>query len=100
MAKIISNPTSVSGIIVLLTTPTKYGKFFATLFVKTTDFQRVFNFEQMCTVTIFGEHGIMAHIPLMAKPIRALKLHYPMIQVLIIIIIIISSIFCALNTWC
>ena len=100
MAIIISYPTSVSGIIVLLKTSTKYQEFFPTLFVKTTDFQLVFNFEQMCTVTIFGEHGIMAHIPLMAKPIRALKLHYPMIQVLIIIIIIISSIFCALNTWC
>ena len=25
--------------------------------MKTTDFQLVFNFEQMCTVTIFGEHG-------------------------------------------
>ena len=34
-----------------------------TLFVKTTDFQLVFNFEQMHTDTIFGEHGIMAHIP-------------------------------------
>ena len=33
------------------------------LFVKTTDFQLVFNFEQTRTVTIFGEHGIMAHIP-------------------------------------
>ena len=35
----------------------------ATLFVKTTDFQLVFNFEQKRTVTIFGEHGIMADIP-------------------------------------
>ena len=33
-----------------------------TLFVKTTDFQLVFNFEQMRTVTMFGEHGVMAHI--------------------------------------
>ena len=33
-----------------------------TLFVKTTDFQLVFNFEQTRTVTIFGKHGIMAHI--------------------------------------
>ena len=37
--------------------------FFPTLFVKTTDFQLVFNFEQTPTVIIFGEHGIMAHIP-------------------------------------
>ena len=36
------------------------------------------------TDTIFGEHGIMAHTTMMAKPIRALELHYPMIQILII----------------
>ena len=41
-------------------TRTKYREF---LFVKTTVFQPVFNFEQTCTVTIFGDHGIMAHIP-------------------------------------
>ena len=29
----------------------------------TTDFQVVLNFEQTDTVTIFGEHGLMAHIP-------------------------------------
>ena len=59
-------PTSSSGIIVLLKTPTKYREFFSTLFclfVKTTDSQLVFNFEQTRTVIIFGEHGIMAHIP-------------------------------------
>ena len=55
--------TRLSGIIVLLKTPTKYGEFFPTLFVKTTDFQLIFNFEQTRTVTIFGEHGIMARIP-------------------------------------
>ena len=43
--------------------PTKYPEFFLTSFVKTTDFQLVFNFEQTHIVTIFGEHGIMAHIP-------------------------------------
>ena len=63
LAIIISYPTIASGIIVLLKTPTKCGEFFPTLFVKTTDFQLVFNFEQTRTVTIFGEHGIMAHIP-------------------------------------
>ena len=41
--------------------PTKYQEFFLTLYVKTTDFQLVFNFEQTHTVTIFGEHSIMAH---------------------------------------
>ena len=55
--------TSASGIIVLLKTPTKYREFFLTLFVKTTDFQVVFNFDQTHTVTIFAEHGIVARIP-------------------------------------
>ena len=59
----ISYPTSASGIIVLLKTSAKYREFVPTLFVKTTKFQLVFNFEQACTVTIFGEHGIIAHIP-------------------------------------
>ena len=65
LAIIISYPTSASRIIisVLLKTPTKYRQFFPTLFVKTTDFQLVFDFEQRRTVTIFGESGIMAHIP-------------------------------------
>ena len=63
LAIIISYPTRASGIIVLLKTPIKYREFFPTLFVKTIDFQFVSNFEQTCTVTIFGEHGIMAHIP-------------------------------------
>ena len=63
LAIIISYPTSASGIIVLLKTPTKYREFFPTLFVKTTDFQLVFNFEQALTVAIFGEYGIPAHIP-------------------------------------
>ena len=59
-AIIISYPTSASGIIVLLKTRTKYREF---LFVKTAVFQLVSNFERTRTVTIFGEHGIMAHIP-------------------------------------
>ena len=58
-----STPTSASGIIVLLKMPTKYREFFRTLFVKTTDLELVFNFEQARTVTIFGEHGVMARIP-------------------------------------
>ena len=62
LAITISYPTSASGITVLIKAPTKYRDFFPTLCVKTTDFQLTFNFEQMGTVTIFGEHGIMAHI--------------------------------------
>ena len=66
MAMIISYPTSASAIyFVLLKTPMKYREFFPTLFEKTTDVQLVYNFEWMCTVTQFGEHGIMAHIPYM-----------------------------------
>ena len=60
---IISYPTSASGIFVLLKTGTKCREFSSRLFLKTTDFKLVFNFEQTRTVTIFGEHGIMAHIP-------------------------------------
>ena len=58
-------PTSASRIIiiVLLKSPSKYQEFFPFLFVKTTDFQLVFNFEQTLKVTTFGEHGIMVHIP-------------------------------------
>jgi len=63
LAIIMSYPASASGIIVLLQTPSKYRELFPTLFVKTTDFRLVFNFEQRRTVTVFGEHGIMAHIP-------------------------------------
>ena len=53
------------AIIISYTTsaPTKFREFFLTLFVKTTNFQLVLNFEQMSAVIIFGEHGIMANIP-------------------------------------
>ena len=60
LAIIISYPTSMSGIIVLLKMPTKYREFFPNL---STKFHLVFDFEQTRTVTIIGEHGIMAHIP-------------------------------------
>ena len=61
---IISYPTNTSGIeFFLLKTLTKYREFFPTLFVKITYFQLVFNFEQTRTITTFGEHGTMAHIP-------------------------------------
>ena len=63
LAKSISYPTSKSGIIVLLKTPKKHREFSPTFFVKTTDFQVVFNFKHKNTVTIFGEHCVIAHIP-------------------------------------
>ena len=63
LAIIIPYPTSVSGIIVLIKMPTKYREFFSTLLAKSTDFKLVFNFDQMRTVNIFGEHGIMRDIP-------------------------------------
>ena len=50
LAVIISYPTNASGIIVLLKTPTEYREFFTTLFVKSTDFPLVVNFEQTRTV--------------------------------------------------
>ena len=62
LAIIISHPTSASGIIGSLKTPTKYPEFFPTSFVKKPDFQLVFKIEYTHTFTIFGEHGIMAHI--------------------------------------
>ena len=68
------------GIIVLLKTPTKYREFFPTLFVKTTDFQLVFNYEQTRTVL---RAWYSASYSMIAKPNRALELHYPMIQFLI-----------------
>ena len=68
LAIVISYPTSASGIIVLLKTPKKYREIYPTLLLKKkkNDFQLAFNFEpdfeQTHTVTIFGEHGIMANI--------------------------------------
>ena len=67
LAIIISYPTSASGIIVLLKTPTKYREFFPTLFVKTTYFQLGFKIEQTCTATIFGEHGIINNYSLKSR---------------------------------
>ena len=58
----VDSQRGATGIIVVLKAPTKYREFFPT-FVKTTDFQLVFKFEQTRTVTIFGEHGVIAHIP-------------------------------------
>ena len=52
-------PTSASGVIVLLKTTAKYWEFFPTLFVKTTNFQLVFNFEQMHTVSILILKGMV-----------------------------------------
>ena len=63
MAIIISYPTSGSGIIVFLKRPQNIENSSHFIFVKTTDFQLVFNFEQARTITIFGEHGIMAQKP-------------------------------------
>ena len=62
LAIIVSYPTSASGKIVLLKTPTKYREFSPTLFVKTTDFQ-LFLILSGRVITIFREHGMMADIP-------------------------------------
>ena len=58
----VSYPTSMSGIIVLLKMPTKYCEFVPNCVIST-EFHLVFDFEQTRTVTIIGEHGILAHIP-------------------------------------
>ena len=82
-----ANPTSASDVIVLLKTPAKYREFFPPLFIKTTDFQLVFNFEQTRTVSlIIWRAWYNGSYTMMAKPIRALELNYPMIQFLIITI--------------
>ena len=48
--------------------------------------QFVFNFEQTSTVTMSREHGIRYNgsYTMIAKPVRALELHSPMIQFLVI----------------
>ena len=63
--------------------PTKYQEFFPTLFVETTDFQLVFNFEHTLTINIWRA-WCNGSYTMIAKPIRALELHYPMIQFFII----------------
>ena len=83
LAIIVSYPTSASANVVLYKTSTKYGKFFPTLFVKTTDFQLVLFLILSRRVQLpYNGSYIM-----MAKPIRALELQYSVIQFLIIICI-------------
>ena len=78
---IISYLTSASGIIIFfLNRSQKNREFLPTLFVKTTDFQLVLNFEQTRTVTIIWRAWYNGSYTMMAKPIRALELHYPMIH--------------------
>ena len=60
LAIIMSYPTSASGKI--LKTPTIL-RILPDFICKRTDFQLVLNFEQTRTVTLFGEHDIMAYIP-------------------------------------
>ena len=68
LAIMISYPTSTSGVTVLLKTPTKLRELFPTLFVKTNDFQLVFNFEQTRTVLVWRA-WYNGSYTLMAKPI-------------------------------
>ena len=75
LAIIISYPTSASGIIVLLKTPTKFRELFPTLFGKTTDFQLVENFEQTRTVIVWRA-WYNGSYTMMAKTITTLELHY------------------------
>ena len=68
---IISYLTFASGIIVLLKMPTKCWEFFPILFVKTTEFQLVFNFEQTYTTAQlpYLESMVYSSYTMMAKPI-------------------------------
>ena len=76
-------PTRLSGITVSLKTPSKYPEFFLpSLMLKK---KTIFSLFFILSRRVFGEHGIMAHITMTAKPFRSLQLHYPMIQFLIII---------------
>ena len=79
LAIIISYPTSV---IVLFKTPSKYWEFFPTLFCKNNRFSA---FSRRVQLPYFyylvGRYS--GSYAMMAKPIRALELHYPMIQFLI-----------------
>ena len=63
LAIIISYPTSASGTIILIKTAHKIWRILPDFICEPSDFHLVFNFEQTRTVTIFGEHGITAHIP-------------------------------------
>ena len=64
--------------------PTRYREFFPSLFVKTTDFQPVYNFEPAHIQLLYLESiWYSGSYTMMAKPIRALELHYPKIQFLI-----------------
>ena len=65
--------------------PTKYQELFPTLFLKTTDFQLVFNFEQIDAYPSYNiwRAWYYGSYTMIAEPIRTLELHYPMIQILI-----------------
>ena len=75
LAIIISYPTSASRIIVLLKAPLKYRKLD---YNKNEKAQKITHM-----LAIFVDHGIMAHYTMIAKPMKTLELHYPMIQFLI-----------------
>ena len=84
LAIIISYPTGVSGIIVLLKTPRKISRILSDFICKNNRFSACFCFRAnvySCHIWRAWYNGSYA---IMAKPIRARELHYPMIQFLII----------------
>ena len=82
---IVSYPTSATRIIFFIKNALKISRILTDFICKkTTRFQLDLNFEQTRTVTIFGEDGTGSYT-MMAMPIRALELNYPMIQFLIMI---------------
>ena len=82
LAIIISYPTSANNS--FIKNVHKISRVLPTLFFKTIAFQLVFNFEQTRTVTIIiWRAWYNGSYTMMAKPMRALELHYPIIQFLI-----------------
>ena len=82
LAIIISYPTSASGIIVLFKTPTKYREFFPK--------KLIFSLFSILSRRVPLPHWrawCNGSYTMIAKPIRALELHYPKIQFLIINVI-------------
>ena len=62
LAIIISYPTSASGVN-FIKNAHKISRILSDCICKNNQFLACFNFEQTRAATIFGEHGIMAHIP-------------------------------------
>ena len=77
LAIIISYPTSASGIIILFKMLTKYWEFFPTWIVKKPIFSLFFNLSRRIQLPYLESIRFNGSYTMMARPIRALELHYP-----------------------